>query len=98
MKTLMATIAATAMCITALPAAAQDNASKIDHMSNGARSALGKIYRVAGTAACGKKCGKAAEKVGTTVFDVSKKATNHFGGKLQDIGKRARERANAGGQ
>lgn len=87
-------------CLAALafaaPAVAKDRYStgdvRIDRASESARYGVGRIYRESGRRACGFSCGRAAERVGRGVFDHSRDFANRNGERLQDVGRRARER------
>lgn len=95
-----AAMLAIAATLAATPAIAQQQGSStsIDRMSDKARATTGAIYRAAGTRACGTACGRAAERVGTEVFDRSKNAANRYGEKLQAVGRNARQRLNRRGR
>lgn len=88
------TILLVGAAVIATPAMGQQQSTSptIDRMSEKARAGIGVIYGAAGARACGAACGRVASKVGTEVYDRSRDVSTRYGEKLQDLGRRARER------
>jgi len=98
MKKAMTIVAmAIAAVAAAVPATAQDHYDgsrydSVNRASDYGRRGVGQVYRYAGTRACGYGCGRAAQEGGYRIYDGSRNWAHRNGERLQDVGRRARER------
>lgn len=83
---------AVSLWATSVMAQQQSTSPSIDRMSQAARGVVGGIYTAAGARACGADCGRAAGKVGVGVYDKSRDFSVRYGERLQEVGRKARDR------
>jgi hypothetical protein len=94
----LAIIAITASLLTAPIAAQNQNSSRLEKADIVARSTIGAIYGEAGTRACGAKCGYASRKVGVKIYDKSQDLSRRAAKRIQEAGRKMRERRNGDGK